>query len=58
MQSDDARTEALGDALHALSARLLLSGWLTDDANHKCYEKVVAAFGRLAGAPDQEARDD
>ena len=44
-EADAARDERLGEALYALSARLLLTKWLEDDENHAAYEKVVAAFG-------------
>lgn len=45
-------TERLGEALYALSARLLLTGWLENAANHEAYEKVVAAFEGPFIAPD------
>lgn len=44
----EARVEALGEALHGLSARLLLSGAYEDDATHAAYEKVVERFSALA----------
>lgn len=40
--------EALGEALHGLSAMLLLTGALNDDKAHAAYEKVVARFAALA----------
>lgn len=36
--------EVLGEALFKLSARLKVSGFLDDDANHSAYGAVVAAF--------------
>lgn len=39
--------EIVGENLSALSARLLSSGFLADDANHAAYEKVAASFVRL-----------
>lgn len=36
--------EGLGDALAALSGKLLASDFLNDDANHRAYEKVVAEW--------------
>jgi hypothetical protein len=43
-----AEVEALGEALHGLSAMLLLTGALNDDRTHAAYEKVVARFQALA----------
>lgn len=46
MREQAEREERLGEALYGLSARIWLTGWHKDDANHAAYEKVVAAFGR------------
>lgn len=44
--------EALGEALHGLSARLLIAGAFNNDAVHAAYEKVVSVFeGHAAGLP-------
>ena len=43
MTSTDAQ-EALDEAMFALSARLKLSGFLDDGANHAAYERVVAVW--------------
>lgn len=42
------KIEALGEALHGLSARLLLTGALDNDMNHEAYEQVVKRFDALA----------
>lgn len=41
-------TEALGEALFKLSARLRASHWIEDPDNHAAYEAVVKAFTSLA----------
>lgn len=41
--------EALGEALHGLSAILLLTGALEDDQAHPAYENVVTRFATLSG---------
>lgn len=46
-------SEALSEALFALSDRLRASGFLDDDQNHAAYEKVVAAFTQPT-PPDSE----
>lgn len=47
-----ALVEALGEALHGLSAMLLLTSALDDDKTHAAYEKVVALFQALTKEPD------
>lgn len=44
------KTEALGEALYGLSARLLLDHFFEVEANHAAYEKVVAAFTVLSAS--------
>lgn len=48
MRKAEVDCEGLGDALGVLSHRLRMSGFLTSEANHAAYEKVVAEFQALA----------
>ncbi len=56
-QTDREALEALGEALHGLSAMLLSTGALEDDKTHAAYEKVVARFQLLAGSSPEETDD-
>ena len=58
MTSTDAQ-EALDEAMFALSARLKLSGFLDDGANHAAYERVVAVWTnrRTTPTPATEERE-
>lgn len=54
-EAKDAEIEALGEALHGLSAMLLLSGALNDEKTHVAYEKVVARIAALRARNEGEA---
>ena len=54
MTSTDTQ-EALDEAMFALSARLKLSGFLDDGANHAAYERVVAVWTNRRTPPTPAA---
>lgn len=51
LEGERANVEAVAEALHGLSAILLLTGALEDDKTHAAYEKVVTCFATLLGEP-------